>query len=422
MIRRGSARGVAPVEATSTATSTAPSTTTSPSSLAGLFSVLVAMVCVASLTLTPLAGSVAGASGSQPRARAAGLRLFTINGRFAGVATAVHVLSVSGPHYRVRIALARHALDAGVQTPRAMCESTPHCVAAVNGDYFDLTRPGWADPGDEVGGIIVNCVLEHTPEISHQQADLDSHTVTQGLDWSDTVNVDGSQVAISAINQQLPIAYNQVHLALSGTLLYTSPYSLRVPARPGRITDVFVHVAGLASVTRINTTARLELVARTKRSLKVAQGRVYISTPRDSLLSSLRVGETITTTTRSTAGCDNIGGHPILLNHGVVVPVAPADTYMVKPYARTVIGWTASGRTIIMTVDGKDGVSGATATQLVALLQSLDVVTALDLDGGNSTTFYAKGRTLNHPSQGAERPVSTGVVVVESARAQTAPR
>jgi exopolysaccharide biosynthesis protein len=85
---------------------------------------------------------------------------------------------------------------------------------------------------------------------------------------------------------------------------------------------------------------------------------------------------------------------------------------MVKPYARTVIGWTASGETVIMTVDGKDGVSGATAHQLVSLLQSINVVTALDLDGGNSTTLYAQGRVLNRPSHGIERPVSTGLLIV----------
>jgi exopolysaccharide biosynthesis protein len=117
-------------------------------------------------------------------------------------------------------------------------------------------------------------------------------------------------------------------------------------------------------------------------------------------------------TTTSTAGCDNIGGHPILLNKGIVTPVVRADTYLVKPYARTVIGWTASGETVIMTVDGKDGVSGATAFQLDELLQSLDVVTALDLDGGESTTFFAKGRVLNIPSHGSERPVSTALLVV----------
>jgi exopolysaccharide biosynthesis protein len=67
-----------------------------------------------------------------------------------------------------------------------------------------------------------------------------------------------------------------------------------------------------------------------------------------------------------------------------------------------------------MTVDGKNDASGATAHQLVHLLQSLGVVTALNLDGGGSTTFFAKGRVLNHPAFGSERAVSTSLLVIQN--------
>jgi len=65
-----------------------------------------------------------------------------------------------------------------------------------------------------------------------------------------------------------------------------------------------------------------------------------------------------------------------------------------------------------VTVDGQDGVSGATAGQLTALLQSLHVTTAIALDGGYSTSLYAKGRTVNRPASGQERPVATALLVL----------
>jgi exopolysaccharide biosynthesis protein len=65
-----------------------------------------------------------------------------------------------------------------------------------------------------------------------------------------------------------------------------------------------------------------------------------------------------------------------------------------------------------MTVDGHDEVSGATVHQLDEVLESLGVVTAIDLDGGNSTTLYAKGRVLNKPARGSEHPVSTSLLVL----------
>jgi exopolysaccharide biosynthesis protein len=156
----------------------------------------------------------------------------------------------------------------------------------------------------------------------------------------------------------------------------------------------------------------LTYLGQTTQPARVDTGDVDISAPASSALTSLQPGATVTLATTSTAGCDNIGGHPILLNQGVAVPIVTADTYMVKPYARTVIGWTATGVTLLMTVDGKDAVSGATAYQLDSVLESLGVVTAIDLDGGNSTTFFAQGHVLNKPSRGSEHPVSTGLLVI----------
>jgi exopolysaccharide biosynthesis protein len=365
---------------------------------------VVAMFGVAARVAPAASGTTSGS----------GLHAYAISGRRYGVFTAIHVLTFSGSQYTVKIDLAHHAIDGGRQTPSSMCQTTAGCVAAVNGDYFDMTHPGEPDPGDEVGAIIQNCVLLHTPEVAHAQADLDGQSVSEGLNWSSTVDVNGASVPIAAINQELPMSYVKVHLPLAGTLLFAPPYALRTPSATGWVTYEFAQVDGTTSPTTINTTAELELVAQTTEPVKVAVGDVDISAPTGSALATLQVGDTVTLTTTSTAGCDNIGGHPILLNHGVVAPIVAADTYMVKPYARTVIGWTASGETVIMTVDGKDGVLGATAYQLVSLLESLNVVTALDLDGGESTTLYAKGRILNRPSHGSERPVSTSLLVVQN--------
>ena len=409
---------------------------------------LVAVVGVASFSALKPSMVSAGTTSEK------GLHIYRISGDQFGVFTAIHVVTFSGSGYAVKIDLAHHAIDGGVETPSSMCRSTAGCVAAVNGDFFDVTRRGKPDPGDEVGGIIQNCVLLHTPEVAHQQANLDGQSVSEGLNWSSTVDVNGTSVPITAINQELPMSYVKVNLPLAGTLLFTPPYALRTPSAIGRVTYEFTQVNGSTtptttstttpsttsttiptttsttattttstttpttfnptSPTTINATVVLELVAQTARAVRVTAGRVDISAPTGTVLATLQVGSTVTMTTTSTAGCDNIGGHPILLNHGVVMPIDHADTHMFKQYARTVIGWTGSGETVLMTVDGKDGVSGATAHQLVRLLESLNVVTALDLDGGNSTTLFANGRVQNIPSSGHERPVSTSLLVVHN--------
>ena len=392
-----------------------------------------AMVVVASFTVMPFYIDAFASPSHTASDTASGLNLQGLNGDPYGVHTAIRVLTFNGSQYSLAIDLANHEIDGGLETPSSMCRSTVGCVAAVNGDYYDVTRNGQPDPGDEVGGIIQNCVLLHTPEIAHQQADLDGQQVGEGLDWSVSVDINGVTVPITAVNQELPMKYPNVNLPLTGNLLFTTPFDLRTPSAAGRLNYEFIQVnnttspttstttspttipiiSPTASPTTINTSTELELVAQTSNAVRVRAGHVDISAPTGSSLASLQVGDTVTMTTTSTDGCNNIGGHPILLNDGAVVPISAADTYMAQKYARTVIGWTASGETVIMIVAGTDDKSGATGHQLVGLLRSLHVVTALDLDGGDSTALYVNGRIYYHAGQG-ERPVSTGLLVVQN--------
>jgi hypothetical protein len=349
---------------------------------------------------------------SSGAASADGINVYPMSGAPFGVHAAIRLLTFFGSQYTLKIGLADSAIDGGVERPSSMCNATVGCVAAVNGDFFDVPPTGKPDPGDEVGGIIRSCVLLHTPEIAHNQINLDEQTVSNGLNWSSAVDVNGTNVPIAAINQELPMSYVGVHLPLAGTLLYTSPYALKTPTAGGRTTYEFSQIDGTASPTTINTTVQLEYLGHTTKALKVTAGRVDISASSASAFAALSVGSAVTMTTTSTSGCNSIGGHPIILDDGVASPISRADTYMDQPYPRTVVGFTTSGETVIMSVSGVDGRSGATMAQLVAMLTSLDVETALDLDGGNSTTLYANHQVL-YPTIKTERPVSSGLLVVQ---------
>jgi exopolysaccharide biosynthesis protein len=351
---------------------------------------------------------------TSPKASAVtGLYSYPISGASFGVRSPIHVVTFYGSDFSVKIGLAHNTIDGGEETPSAMCQRTSGCVAAVNGDFFDVTHTGKTDPGDEVGGIIRNCVLMHTPEISHSQVDVDAASVSNSFNWTSVLDVNGTSVAITAVDQELPMSYVGVNVPLKGTLLYTAPYALKTPTGRGRSTYEFENVGGTASPTTINSTAQLKYVGKTAQAIRVRAGRVDVSAPVGSPLSSLAAGSTVSLTTDSTSGCDTIGGSPVLLDNGVVEPVNPADTYLAAPFARTVIGWTASDETVIMTVGGVDGREGATWTQLDAILQYLDVETALDLDGGTSTTLYANGQ-LVYPTARSERLVSTSLLVVQN--------
>jgi exopolysaccharide biosynthesis protein len=348
-----------------------------------------------------------------PRSSVNGLDMYTINGAPFGVYTPIRVLTFDSTQFQVRVGLAKHAIDGGEEKTSAMCQSTAGCVAAVNGDFFDVTDTNMPDVGDEVGGIIQNCVLLHTPEVAHEQVNLNGGVVANSFNWSSTLDVNGTSVAVTAINQELPMSYLNVDVPLSGTLLFTAQYALKTPTAPNRLNFEFVQVGGTASPTAINTTTQLKLVAETAQPVKVSPDHIDVSATTGTALAELSVGDTVSMTTTSSAGCNDIGGHPILLDNGVVGPINRADTYMATPCARTVIGWTASGETVIMSIAGIDTKSGATMYQMVTLLLSQNVVTALDLDGGGSTSLFANGQLVYPPSK-SERAVSTALLVVRT--------
>lgn len=66
---------------------------------------------------------------------------------------------------------------------------------------------------------------------------------------------------------------------------------------------------------------------------------------------------------------------------------------------RTAVGYTANNEVIFLVVDGRQESSeGVTFEELADIFLGLDVKEAINLDGGGSSTFWAKGQVLNKPS------------------------
>ncbi len=374
---------------------------------------ITALCLLALLVAVPIA-----AIRAQPAAAAQGIYVYPIDGAAFGVRAPIRLMTFYGAPYSLQVGLAHNKVDGGLETPSAICRATAGCVAAVNGDYFAIPNSKKPDAGDEVGGIVSGCVLEHTPEVSHQQADLDDGTVSTQFTWNASLNVNGTSVPIDAINQELPLSYVGVSDPLRGTLLFTSAYALATPSASGRFTYQFKEISNAQSPVTINSTAQLQYLGRTSTPIHVLAGRVDISASNSTTLASLAAGDMVTLTTNSTMGCDDIGGHPIILDKGVTGTVSPSDSYMNEPSPRTVVGWTSMGETVVLSVGGQDGRSGATWTQLLAMLRSLNVDTALDLDGGSSTSLFANGRSI-YSARASERPVSTALLVMQAPTTST---
>ena len=121
-----------------------------------------------------------------------------------------------------------------------------------------------------------------------------------------------------------------------------------------------------------------------------------------------------------------VGGSVYLVRDGKSVVDSSADYYNSR-HSRTCVGITAEGKVVLMVLDGRQEPfsAGGSAEELAQIMLDAGCVTAINLDGGGSTTFVAKQEgsdtltVVNRPSDGYERSVSSSLLVVSTAPVST---
>ena len=117
-----------------------------------------------------------------------------------------------------------------------------------------------------------------------------------------------------------------------------------------------------------------------------------------------------------------VGGSPFLVKDGKPVEESASD-YLKQRHSRTCVGITADGKVVLMVLDGRQEPfsAGGSGEELAQIMLDAGCVTAINLDGGGSTTFVAKQEgsnelsVINRPSDGYERSVSSSLMIVSTA-------
>ena len=118
-----------------------------------------------------------------------------------------------------------------------------------------------------------------------------------------------------------------------------------------------------------------------------------------------------------------VGGSVYLVKDGKVAVDSSADYYNTRA-SRTCIGITEEGKVIMVVLDGRQEPfsAGGNAMEIAQIMLEAGCVTAINLDGGGSSTFNAKQEgsdnvsVINRPSDGYERSVSSSLLVVSTAK------
>ena len=140
--------------------------------------------------------------------------------------------------------------------------------------------------------------------------------------------------------------------------------------------------------------------------------------------SVFKVGDPVTLQVSSTIDFDQIdtafGGGGLLLLNGQEAPAT--DIVAAGRQPRTAFGVSQDGtKAIMMVVDGRGDSTGATHSEMAALMKEYGAYEALHLDGGGSSTMVVKTiddaapQLQNTPSDGAQRKVIASVGVFQTA-------
>jgi Phosphodiester glycosidase len=365
-----------------------------------------------------------------------GLEHDTLTGR-----TPDEVINVAridrGAPFELHAVPANGGIGRGLERTSSICGRV-HCVAAVNGDFF-------GPRGDiPLGAVVSLGQLLRAPLNGHPQLMLSGAGAPSAGDLALTATLvtdDLQSLGTDGVNQTLTgngvVLYTTAIGSTTGTPNGTTEIAVtaRNPAGPlllGKTT--LVHVdrtpthGGNAPVPANGAilAARGSGVARVNDLLR----RVRAESSPDALL---RVGSSGDT-------AESIGGGPMLVHNGAVAVPDVRNDFFLGRHPRTIVGWTSRGDILLVTVDGRQPgrSAGMTLVEAARFMIAMGATEAMNLDGGGSTTFVAKGRVLNRPSDRAirrgkrtivlgdvsstepvlgyvERPVATALVVVPKA-------
>lgn len=309
-----------------------------------------------------------------------------------GGTTAVHVLRINprDPEVELRPVLSADMVAGSEVT--SIIATRFDAAAGINGGYF-------MEPGNPLGMMMVDGDLVSAPlpnrtvfGVSRSGVPFITSFVFRGRGIVD----EGPELRITSVNQR-PHA--------GSVAVYTPHYGPLTP-------PVAIGAVISRGVSRGVMSGRI-LIPRDGYILAAREGDI-------GLLANLRAGRRVIVHLAVSPDMETahaLGGGPRLVKDGTVfIPYMwegfePKLVYERAP--RTAIGITATGKVLLVTVDGRSRANpGMTLPELAALMVRLGARDAMNLDGGGSATMVVGGRVVNDPSDGAERAIASALLVV----------
>lgn len=320
-----------------------------------------------------------------------------------------------------------HALDEGVGVETTSSLAARHkAVAAINGGYFRTTG---TFRGESVGSLMLSGKLISEPHYDRAALGLITQPDTTQILLGHLKFVGEISVGRRSGSRRTQLSRGEVRHAVNGL------------NRPRSKDELLVFTPEFHKTT-LTTPDGVEAVVKNGTVLAVrdqegsseipADGFVIsaLGNSREWLLSNVRAGARVIFSWRLTPldpkqealwrrANTILGGGPQLVKDGQVnittVQEKVLPAFRNDRHPRTAIAKLASGKLLLVTVDGRQpGISvGMSLDMLANLLLEFGADAAINLDGGGSTTMVVRDKVVNRPSDPTgERPVSDAILVV----------
>ena len=281
-------------------------------------------------------------------------------------------------------------------------------VAALNGDFYDINATGAPVGSGISGGELTQSAAEGSSEAVGIGPGDAGRVLELYFDGTLTLP-DGTQAPLAA--------YNAARVPDDGVGVYTPQWG---------DADRALTVPGATAVTEV-TLADGEVTAV---SDEPGEGRIPSGSTvllgrgeGADILGALTAGDTVDIAYAPRTGDGGplprtaVSGRGVLVEDGEPVNCEGQPNNAAAP--RTAVGFSRDGQEMyVLTVDGRQARSaGVTLTGLAGMMADLGAYSALNLDGGGSTTLLARApggsapEVVNSPSDGRERPVPNGLAV-----------
>lgn len=298
--------------------------------------------------------------------------------------------------------------------PDAGAEGDPSGVGVYDGRFASEPvgdRPALVLQRDARGAAITRPTWDGRIRVGDRTVDLDGTNRVPGL-----IRNCGGDVTDSPTS--LPL-HDVTCTDSSELVTFDSSFGARTPSGSG--TEVVLDRSGRVSRVLGSRGTRLGRGETTVQGI----GR------KGELLETLEVGdrprlrERVDIDARRTRGTAVVGGGPELLRDGSEHITQRRDGmhrtddpsfdygWVLQRNPRTIAGVDTKGRTVLVTVDGRQPDElGVSLPEAAAVAESLGMRDAINLDGGGSTAMAVEGQLVSNPSDAAgERPVGDAITV-----------